>query len=76
MPRDVLKAMGKQGDDSATWQQAFGPEAEVNFHAWAVATCVGKIAAAGKAVYPLPLYANAALRDPIKPGAPSSYEAG
>jgi beta-galactosidase GanA len=37
---------------------------------------VGKVAAAGKAVYPLPLYANAALRDPIKPGAPGSYEAG
>jgi hypothetical protein len=48
----------------------------VNFHAWAVATYVGKVAAAGKAVYPLPLYANAALRDPIKPGAPGSYEAG
>jgi hypothetical protein len=48
----------------------------VNFHAWAVATYVGKVAAAGKAVYPLPLYANAALRDPIKPGAPGSYESG
>jgi len=68
--------MGKQGGASATWQEAFGPEAEVNFHAWAVATYVGKVAAAGKAVYPLPLYANAALRDPIKPGAPGSYEAG
>jgi hypothetical protein len=76
VPRDVLKAMGKQGDTSTTWQEAFGPEAEVNFHAWAVATYVGKVAAAGKAVYPLPLYANAALRDPIKPGAPGSYEAG
>jgi len=63
VPPDVLKAMGKQGGASATWQEAFGPEAEVNFHAWAVATYVGKVAAAGKAVYPLPLYANAALRD-------------
>ncbi len=34
------------------------------------------MAAAGKAVYPLPLYANAALRDPIGPGAPGSYESG
>jgi hypothetical protein len=76
VPPDVLKAMGNQGSASATWQEAFGPEAEVNFHAWAVATYVGKVAAAGKAVYPLPLYANAALRDPIKPGAPGSYEAG
>ena len=76
VPSGVLKAMGKPGDVSATWQEAFGPEAEVNFHAWAVATYVGKVAAAGKAVYSLPLYANAALRDPIKPGAPGSYEAG
>jgi Domain of unknown function (DUF5597)/Beta-galactosidase len=76
VPADVLKAMGKQGGASLTWQEAFGPEAEVNFHAWAVATYVGKIAAAGKSVYPLPLYANAALRDPLKPGAPGSYEAG
>jgi hypothetical protein len=76
VPADVLKAMGKRADAAVTWQEAFGPEAEVNFHAWAVATYVGKVAAAGKAVYPLPLYANAALRDPLKPGAPGSYEAG
>ena len=76
VPADVLKAMGKPASGSVTWQEAFGPEADVNFHAWAVASYVGKVAAAGKAVYPLPLYANAALRDPIKPGAPGSYEAG
>jgi hypothetical protein len=76
VPADVLKAMGKQGGAPMGWQEAFGVEAEVNFHAWAVATYVGKVAAAGKAVYPLPLYANAALRDPIRPGAPGSYEAG
>jgi hypothetical protein len=33
------------------------------------------VAAAGKAVYPLPLYVNAAMRDPFK-GAPGSYESG
>jgi hypothetical protein len=76
VPPEVLKAMGKAGGSAATWQEAFGSEAEVNFHAWAVATYVGKVAAAGKAIYPLPLYANAALRDPIKPGAPGSYESG
>ena len=77
VPAGILKAMGKQ-DAAATanWQEAFGPEAEVCFHAWSVAAYVGKVAAAGKAVYPLPLYANAALRDPIKPGAPGSYESG
>ena len=77
VPADILKAMGKQaGTASASWQEAFGVEAEVNFHAWAVAKYVGQVAAAGKAVYPLPLYANAALRDPLKPGAPGSYESG
>jgi hypothetical protein len=77
VPADVLKAMGKQGGaPSANWQEVFGPEAEVCFHAWSVATYIGKVAAAGKAAYPLPLYANAALRDPIKPGAPGSYESG
>jgi len=75
VPPEVLKAMG-QPAGTVNWQQAFGVEAEVNFHAWAVARYVGQVAAAGKAVYPLPLYANAALRDPIKPGAPGSYESG
>jgi hypothetical protein len=77
VPADVLTAMqAKPASSAANWQDAFGAEAEVNFHAWAVAKYVGQVAAAGKAVYPLPLYANAALRDPIKPGAPGSYEAG
>jgi beta-galactosidase GanA len=73
VPADVLKAMGKEGGDAENWQAAFGAEAEVNFHAWAIATYMGKVAAAGKAVYPLPLYANAMLRDPIKPGPPGDY---
>jgi hypothetical protein len=77
VPADVLTAMqAKPAAPTANWQEAFGGEAEVNFHAWAVAKYVGQVAAAGKAVYPLPMYANAALRDPIKPGAPGSYEAG
>ena len=77
VPADVLTAMQvKPASPTVNWQAAFGAEAEVNFHAWAVAAYVGKVAAAGKAVYSLPLYANAALRDPIKPGAPGSYEAG
>lgn len=77
VPADILKAMNKQASPpSASWQEVFGPEADVCFHAWSVASYVGKVAAAGKAVYPLPLYANAALRDPLKPGAPGSYESG
>ena len=77
VPAEVLKAMGQApATPGANWEQVFGPEAEVNFHAWAVAKYVGQVAAAGKAVYPLPLYVNAALRDPLKPGAPGTYESG
>jgi hypothetical protein len=77
VPPEVLDAMQvKAASPSPNWQEAFGPEAEVCFHAWSVAKYVGQVAAAGKAVYPLPLYANAALRDPLKPGAPGSYESG
>ena len=71
---EVLKATGKT-DAGPNWRNVFGTEADVNFHAWAVAKYVGEIAAAGKAVYPLPLYVNAALRDPFK-GAPGTYESG
>src|SRR5271157_4271334 len=73
VPAEVLSAMHAS---PGNWQEAFGPEAEVCFHAWSVAKYVGQVAAAGKAVYPLPLYANAALRDPLKPGTPGSYESG
>jgi hypothetical protein len=77
VPPEVLNAMGvKAATPPQNWQDAFGPEAEVNFHAWSVAKYVGQVAAAGKAAYPLPMYANAALRDPLKPGAPGTYESG
>jgi len=77
VPPEVIDAMHPTAAPrSANWQDAFGSEAEVCFHAWSVAKYVGQVAAAGKAVYPLPLYANAALRDPLKPGAPGSYESG
>jgi hypothetical protein len=41
-----------------------------------VASFVGKVAAAGKEEYALPMYANAALRDPISPGPAGTYESG
>jgi hypothetical protein len=77
VPGDVLRAMHvPTGASAPDWRQAFGDEAEVYFHAWSVATYIGRVAAAGKAEYPLPLYANAALRDVIKPGAPGTYQSG
>ncbi len=77
VPAEVLKATGQASTtEDGSWEQVFGAEAEVNFHAWAIAKYVEQVAAAGKAVYPLPLYVNAALRDPLKPGAPGTYESG
>ncbi len=78
VPADILAAMKvpTPATPHATWKEAFGKNADEFFHAWAVARFVGQVAAAGKAEYPLPLYANAALRDPIAPGPPGSWESG
>ncbi len=83
VPPELLSAMHvKAASASPKWQQAFGPDADEYFNAWSVAKYIGQVAAAGKAVYPLPLYANAALRDPFhpgsagQPGAPGNYESG
>ncbi len=83
VPPELLSAMHlKTASTSPNWQQAFGPDADEYFNAWSVAKYIGQVAAAGKAVYPLPMYANAALRDPFdpgpagQPGVPGNYESG
>jgi beta-galactosidase GanA len=74
VPAAALKAMGKS--QPGTWQQVFGDEADGFFHTWYVASYIQQVAAAGKTEYPLPFYANAALRDPIHPGKQGSWESG
>jgi beta-galactosidase GanA len=59
-----------------SWQQVFGKDADEFFHAWSIARFVDQVAAAGKAVNPLPMYVNAALRDPFKYQDPSTYSSG
>lgn len=80
VPAPILAAMGKKpagpNVGNVGWKEAFGKNADEFFHAWAVARYVGEVAAAGKAEYPLPLYANAALRDPIAPGPTVNWESG
>ncbi|HTT61960.1 MAG TPA: DUF5597 domain-containing protein [Bryobacteraceae bacterium] len=77
VPSALLAALHRQtGSPAANWSEVFGADAGEFFHAWSVARYVGQVAAAGKAEYPLPLYTNAALRDPLKPGPPGSYESG
>jgi beta-galactosidase GanA len=85
VPADVAKAMHLQNSESSpNWREAFGADADICFHNWAVAKYIGHVAAAGKSVYSLPLFVNAApgtdhgaaLRDSSKPGGKDFYEAG
>ncbi|MGB0123512.1 MAG: beta-galactosidase, partial [Silvibacterium sp.] len=73
VPEALLKTLNKQ---PGNWQQVFGDDADEFFHAWSIAHYIEQVAAAGKAKYPLPMYANVALRDPLHPGNASSYESG
>jgi hypothetical protein len=72
----ILKALNKPVVSKGTWQEVFGEDADEYFHAWSVAHYIGYVAATGKAVYPLPMYANAALRDPITNPKAGTYESG
>jgi hypothetical protein len=73
VPEKLVKGLGKQ---PGSWTQVFGADADETFEAWQTAIYIEQVAAAGKAEYPLPLYVNAALRDPFKPGHAPSYESG
>jgi len=73
VPGALVRALKKK---PGGWKQVFGPDADEFFHAWSIASYIGRVAAAGKAEYPLPMYCNVALRDPFHPGAPGSYVSG
>ena len=75
VPHAVLAAMGKP-EAHGNWTAVFGPDADEYFYAWAVAHYIEQIAAAGKRAYPLPMYANADLQNPIHPDGPGSYASG
>ncbi|HVU17230.1 MAG TPA: DUF5597 domain-containing protein [Candidatus Didemnitutus sp.] len=76
VPPELLTALGKSAPAGANWPTVFGSDADEYFHAWYVAHYIGQVAAAGKAEYALPLYVNAALRDPINPPPAGNYESG
>jgi len=73
VPAELVKARGVK---PGTWSQVFGKDADEFFHAWSVSKYIGEVAAAGKKEYPLPMYVNAALRDPFNPGPPGGYASG
>ncbi|KQS55343.1 glycoside hydrolase [Brevundimonas sp. Leaf363] len=73
VPAALLTRLNRQ---PGTWSQVFGETAEETFMAWSVASYVGQVAAAGKAEYPLPMYANASLADPFDRPPPGTYASG
>ena len=73
---EILNSLNKPVVSGGSWEEVFGKDADEYFHAWSVASYIGHVAAAGKSVNLLPLYANAALRDPLTNPDASAYESG
>lgn len=73
VPAELVKAMGRK---PGSWATVFGKDADEYFHAWHIGRFVDTVAAAGRKEYDLPLYVNAALRDPFKYQDPYTYSAG
>lgn len=70
VPGELAAALNVSG----TWREAFGVDAEESFMAWHFARAVEKIAAAGRAEYPIPCYTNAWLKQ--HPWYAGSYPSG
>ena len=73
VPAELARAAKKP---RGTWTQVFGDQADRAFNTWHVARFVNEVAAAGKAVKPLPMYVNAALSDPFKTPDPMGVASG
>jgi len=73
VPTELLQKLGKS---PGTWAQVFGADADEFFHAWSIGRFIDQVTEAGKAVYPLPMYVNGALRGPFNPGQPGQYASG
>jgi beta-galactosidase GanA len=76
VPAELLRGAGANVSAGGNWPEVFGTNADEYFHAWSVARFIGQVAAAGKIEYPLPMYVNVALRDPLNPGSANTYESG
>ncbi|HAJ66207.1 MAG TPA: hypothetical protein DCM61_06515 [Clostridiales bacterium] len=70
---EEIRAAVLSGREEGSWSEVFGAAADELFSAYHVARYVNAVAAAGKAVYPLPMSANCWLD---KGGAPGSYPTG
>jgi hypothetical protein len=76
---ETLKVWGAAGfKTSGTWEQVFGAgpgKADEVFMAWNYSRYVNKVAEAGKAEYPVPMYVNAWIVQPEDKG-PGDYPSG
>ena len=73
-PAALLRRFGKGA--ALNWKTAFGADADEYFHAWYVASYINEIAAAGKAVLPLPMYVNASLASAFGRQPANTYASG
>jgi beta-galactosidase GanA len=73
VPEALLRRFGKQ---PGSWSAVFGADADEYFHAWSIARHLEALAAAGKAVKPLPMYANSALAPAFGRPSAASYASG
>lgn len=69
IPSVMESFIDEKNRKNINWESAFGEDASEMFMAHYYAKAVEKIAAAGKHIYPLPMYANAWLKQhPERPG--------
>ncbi|MFA7251801.1 MAG: DUF5597 domain-containing protein [Bacteroidales bacterium] len=73
---EVLEQLNVPAGAKGTWEEVFGTDADEYFHAWSVARYIEYVAAAGKAVNPLPMFVNVAIRDPLTNPPATHYESG
>ncbi len=73
VPAELAKALKKTG---GSWTQMFGAQADRAFNTWHTARFVDEIAAAGKAIKPLPMYVNASLAGPSNVPDPTGVASG
>lgn len=60
IPEKLAKGLNKE---VASWQEAFGVDGPEAFNAFHIASYIDEIAAAGRKVYNLPMYANVWIRE-------------
>lgn len=71
VPAEVLTSLNRQPTPNATWPKIFAERAPEAFTAYYTARYMESVAAAGKAVYPLPMYINVWPREQqglLRPG--------